>query len=404
MTIQKNSRKKVLVIALCIALVLVIASVLALILVNKKDRAFSVGFYQVPELIASNLEKKISQTYGENIKFIQIEDEQLSEKKFYSKFDIIFCLNGSFVDGLEKYTKKIPAGIYGNMPRAITDKTQVSLPILLDHYELAFYRPSRMNALNMPQSLDELQEYLEKSKKNVFSPFFCAGGDDNTLLALVSAFTEAYGGTAAYNELCEALKKEKTLKSVAETKLPLSSSTAKYFTIIDILDIFRSWKDNEMVHPDWFHASLNDVKVFMEEKQIAVVFMPLSFHRTISYRVIRDFESDRLPLRSSKDNHGLIAPEYVAIKLSNEELCDTIFADLIEEVTQTNLSDQTKLAPVNSRCAAFDRQSDDVRFFAAACKDGPLPSISEAVFQTSRAELHPFAEEIREYLRTGRLN
>ena len=400
-----NSKKGILIIVGCAVVFVAVAIVTIFLALNRKKNTFDVGFYQVPENISTFIEKRISQLYTEKLTFSQIEDSELSEKKFGTKYDIIFCPNGSFVESVSKYTKRNSPSLYSNMPRAITDKTQITVPLILDYYEFAYYRPSRASAVSdIPQTMDDFESYLEKSKKAVFTPFFCAGGDDKTLLALVSVFVESYGGSSAYNDFVQLVQKEAKLKSVSKKKFQFAGENSKSFTIIDILDIFRGWKDKEMVHPDWYSANFNDVKAFMEEKQIGVAFMPLSLHRTISYKVIRDFESDRIPIYSAKDNynnHGLIAPEYVGIKFSNDARCDEIFADLVEENAQTNFSDQTKLAPINSRCAAFDRQSDDARFFAAACKDGPIPPLYNAAFQTNEKALHEFAEQIRTYLRLG---
>ena len=74
---------------------------------------------------------------------------------------------------------------------------------------------------------------------------------------------------------------------------------------------------------------------------------------------------------------------------------------LVTETSQKDLSMLSKLGPVSSRSQAYDRQADDVRFLAASCKDGPLPALGDAVFQTNQEAAHKFAEEIRTYLRLG---
>lgn len=402
---SNSSKKTVLIITGCLVFFVIAVIVTVFFVLNRRNSTFDIGFYQLPENVSVFIEKKISQTYAEKVTFKNIEESELSEKKFASRYDIIFCPNGSFVESVSKYTKHNPASIYEKMPRAIADKTQITVPLLLDHYEFAYYLPSKASAVSkIPQTLKDFETYLEKSKKLVFTPFFCAGGDDKTLLALVGAFVESYGGSDSYKDFIQAVQNEPTVKALSKKKFQIAGEKSKSFTLIDILDIFRGWKEKEMVHPDWYNANSNDVKAFMEDKQIGVVFMPLSFHRTISYKVIRDFEADRIPLNSEADNynnHGLIAPEYVGIKFSKEAFCDELLAELVEENAQTNFSDQTKLAPINSRCAAFDRQSDDVRFFAAACKDGPLPTLYDGAFQTDEKALHEFAEQIRVYLSLG---
>ena len=69
------------------------------------------------------------------------------------------------------------------------------------------------------------------------------------------------------------------------------------------------------------------------------------------------------------------------------------------EDAQTELSNLTNLAPVHYRAQAYDRQADDVRYWAASCAGGAMPDIYLAVYQRKSEELKKICEEIREYIK-----
>ena len=70
-------------------------------------------------------------------------------------------------------------------------------------------------------------------------------------------------------------------------------------------------------------------------------------------------------------------------------------AEFFTEEAQAQLSEQTKLAPVHSRAQAYDRQSDDVRYWAASCPGGALPDLYLAAFQRNPAKFAEFAGKVR---------
>jgi len=110
---------------------------------------------------------------------------------------------------------------------------------------------------------------------------------------------------------------------------------------------------------------------------------------------------DRMPVFSVDISHGVIAPTVVAVKLTNQKLFDNALYIFAEDTTQEALCQKIKLGPVNRSSKVYDRQSSDVRFLVAACRDGALPPFGDAVFQTNEAAKHKVAEEIRNYLKNG---
>lgn len=367
-----------------------------------KAKNLDVAFYQLPETIKEELEKRINDSYSGKIKIVDITGEDFDARKIARRYDLVFTWKGNAASKLERYAEDLPGEWYSEMPTSLRRQAGKFLPIAIDHYEISYHRDKRIEAdLNFPQSIVEFQSYLEKMRSYTFSPFFANGSNDDTLLALVSAFVEGFGGTESYNLFIQNTTKKPTLAQTIDMQLSVSGNAKDEFTLRSILDVIRGWQTKGVTHPNWFIAKQGDVDAFLEDDQVSVLFMPLSVHRTMRYKLVSKMDADRMPVFSVRDDHGLIAPEIIGLKLTDYDYFDDVLANLITEKAQKEICNITKLGPVNARCQAYDRQSDDVRFLAASCKDGPLPPLGLAVFQTNEAAKHKYAEEVRTYLKSG---
>ena len=391
---------------LLLSFILGLFEVISFVRYQKANNAknLDVAFYKVPKELVQEIQTRITNSYDGRITFTDISDTDFNEREISRKYKLLFSRTGYVTSRMEKYAADLPIEWYNGMPSSLRRSKSVGkvLPIVLDHYEVAYFRNGMEKArLDFPTSINELQDYLTAMKAYTFSPFFCAGGDDDVLLAFIGALAEGYGGSKSYDKLIELLLKKPSLAQTIDQNIASSGRKSDVLTLRTILDMLRNWQNNGLVHPNWYVGLHGDLTAFMEDNQIAVMFTPLSSHRTIPYKLVKDFDADRMPVVSTKMDHGLIAPSYVVMKFTDYPYFDDILADLVTDESQTSLSMITKLGPVSSRAKVYDRQSDDVRFLAASCKDGPLPAFGDAVFQTNPEAKHKFAEEIRTYLRLG---
>ena len=125
--------------------------------------------------------------------------------------------------------------------------------------------------------------------------------------------------------------------------------------------------------------------------------MPLLEYRTLPLSTLHQYESSFFSVDAAVTNHSLIAPAVVLIFYSKNPLFSDAIRFLISVQAQEALSNETKLAPASSRAAAYDRQADDVRYWAASYAGGPAPDLMNAAF-TSPHQADSFAGEIRKYL------
>lgn len=398
---MNNSMKKRIIIIVSIVVVLAIAGLtLGIIINHHNNKALKVGFYNLEKEIVEPLKSIIQKTYAGEIKFTDLSEQNFDVKKISRKYDLFFSWNGNAVEQLEKYSAEISSDCSQKLISSI--KTQKNLPLLLNHYELAYLTKAREKAgVDFPSDFEEYMAYLFAMKNQVFIPFFTEGKDDDTLLGLISVQAEALCGTEGYKKLVSLINKYGNFYQVWEQEIGYSSTLGTSITLKYIMDGLAAYVPNDLSIANWTNATAKDVKTYASEKQIGVLFSSLSNHRKMDVKIMREYEADRMPVLSVKEDHCLIAPAVCVVNLSaasKKEIAEEILQSLVSDENQSYLSDETKLAPVNSRCRAFDVQADDVRYLAAIAPSGPAPDIANACFQTDMAKKTKFVEEIRKYL------
>ena len=398
---MNNSMKKRIIIIVSIVVVLAIAGLtLGIIINHHNNKALKVGFYNLEKEIVEPIKSIIQKTYAGEIKFTELSEQNYDVKKISRKYDLFFSWNGNAVEQLEKYSAEISSDCSQKLISSI--KTQKNLPLLLNHYELAYLTKARERAeVDFPSDFEEYMAYLFAMKNQVFVPFFTEGKDDDTLLGLISVQAEALCGTEGYKKLVSLINKYGNFYQVWEQEIGYSSTLGTSITLKYIMDGLAAYVPNDLSIANWTNATVKDVKTYASEKQIGVLFSSLSNHRKMDVKIMREYEADRMPVLSVKEDHCLIAPAVCVVNLSaasKKEIAEEILQSLVSDENQSYLSDETKLAPVNSRCRAFDVQADDVRYLAAIAPSGPAPDIANACFQTDMAKKTKFVEEIRKYL------
>ncbi len=392
----KISKKTLLNIAavLC-GIVLVVGICIGVHVIKKRraDRTVKVAFYGLSEDMCTMLKEKIPQEENIILEFDVISENAFDAGLVKDKYDMLFTWRGQITDSLQASAEDIPQRVLDTMPTALRNKKCV--PILLDHCELAYYTKTlKDTGLEIPASLKEYQAFLNAAKSKVFSPYFCNGAEDRIMIDFIGALVMAQGGLKAYNKLIDELRINNSLDAVLDVKLD-----EKECTLRSILDMLKNWPNEGLTHPSWYNGRGNDLLFFAEDAQLGSFFTLLSEHRKIPYNVIKNYESAMFPVNVSPANYGLIAPAISGMLLSDNSNAKRYIANFFTEETQTEFSDKTNLAPVHSRAQAYDRQADDVRFWAASCAGGAVPDLYLAAYQRRPEELKKLCGEVRSYVR-----
>ncbi len=389
---QKTNKVIKLAAIIVVALAVVISSVTATVSTIKKkkaERTVRIAFYGLSEEYVDILKEKIPVEDKIILKMDVLSEGAIDLAAIKDKYDMLFTWKGEITDSLEASSEDIPTKIIESMPSSLRNKKCV--PILLDHCELAYSKDVISKTIeNMPSSLPTFLNYLNQAKNHVFSPFFCAGADDRVLTAFVGSLIEAMGGVKAYKNLITELKNGTDFEELLDKDLG-----APNVTLRSVLDMLKSWPKEGLTHPAWFNGQKNDLLYFADDNHIGVFFTFLKDHRNIPYQTISKYESFVVPPVSSTIEYGIIAPAISCMLLTDNSNCKRYLAEFFTEDAQADLSNLTKLAPVHSRAQAYDRQSDDVRFWAASCPGGALPDLYLAVYQRNPTEFAEFAKNIR---------
>ena len=357
------------------------------------DRTVKVAFYGLDENLTELLKAQIPQEENIILQLDTLSDKDFDLQIVKEKYDMLFTWRGEITDTLAKSAEDIPAKILEQIPNSLRNKK--CIPIILDHCEFAF-STEVLNRLNSdtPENYDAFIKYLNESKNYVFSPFFCNGANNRILIDFLGALVMSKGGLSAYNKLIDELRIVETLDEVIDIKLD-----GKDLTLRSLLDMLKLWPKEGLTHPAWYNGHGNDLVYFAEEKQISCFFTLLSSHRKIAYNIIKNYESAKTPMYKSGSDYGLIAPAVSCMLLSDNSNCKKYLAGFFTEEAQTSLSDKTALAPTQYRAESYDRQADDVRFWAASCSGGAVPDIYLAAYQRRSKELEKLCGEIRNYVR-----
>ena len=389
-------------IVLFIVLLFFIFSIfLSVIIIKRNGKILDVAYYRLPVTVTDSLSSQIKKSYSGKIRFkVLPADTGLSQNKAL-RYDLLFTWNGAQADFLAEKAVELPASLYAQLSESgkelgIVDGKERMLPLLYDHYELAFLKTAAKKAEVVPSDWNSFVAYLGKDTTQI--PLFTAGADNRTLLAFVGALAESCSGTEGYNRFVRIIKKSSSFESVLDEPFGELNNGIISVTLRAVLDMIVSWQNTGIMHKTWFYGSEADTASFMKDKLTAVVFMPLSEHRKLPLRTVYHYKSSYFPVEADVKNHALIAPAVVLISYSRSPLfADTINA-LVSVQTQEALSNVTQLAPTSSRAGAYDKEADDVRFWAAAYEGGSVPDLQNAAFM-SDAQASAFADEIRKYLK-----
>lgn len=359
-----------------------------------KNKPLTIGFYNVSEKIETSLSKLIEESWEGEVVFREITQKELGSKKFNNNYDLVFSWEGNLTEALKDSAKTILKKSYEVQPSSFRNKQNGALNILLNHYEIA-YNKQLLSQVGMeyPENFAQFEAFLESMEQKVFCPFICEGSNDEVLINFIGSLFESYAGTAGYNEFAKKVQKASSFEDL------LDDSVASGVSLRQLLDMLKTWPKKGYTHPAWMNATKADINLFMEQDQVAVVYTSLEEHRKMAYQNVEKYEACRFPIENEKTAHGVIAPAVVCTKTNNRFDLDKLIYSLVVPENQETLSYETELAPVSSRGQAYDRQADDVRFFAAACNDGPLPDLYASVYQMDNSTAHTFAENIRNYLK-----
>ncbi len=385
-----------------VSAVLVCGIFISLIIIMRNRKILDVAYYRLSPLVTDSLTQQIKKSYSGKIHFKVLPADVPLKSKKAKKYDLLFTWNGAGAEMLAAEAVELPASLYGQIPDSerrlgIVEGKNRMLPLLYDHYELSFLKGTGGKKHAVPEDWNSFAVFLQEDAAGIQIPLFAAGADNRTLLAFVGVLAESLTGADGYERLVEFVRKNPSAETVMNEQFGKLSDGKTPVTLRTVLDLIVSWQKSGIMHQTWFNGSETDVASFMKDKAAAAVFMPLSVHRTLQLRTVYPYETSHFPVDEAVPEHALIAPAVVLVCYNKKQSFADTIRFLISVQAQEALSNLTQLAPASSRAGAYDRQADDVRFWAAAYTDGPVSDFMNAAF-TSDMQAGKFADDIRKYL------
>ena len=152
-------KKRIIIICSILAVLVLVGAGIGGFINHQNNKVFKVALYNLEDEIKNPLKEIIIQNYDGKLKFDDLAEKDFNAKKIAKKYDLYFSWNGNSVEQLAKYSKDIPAAC-SQMLISTVDKKN-ALPILLNHYELAYLTKARERAgVDFPSDFEEYMAYL----------------------------------------------------------------------------------------------------------------------------------------------------------------------------------------------------------------------------------------------------
>ena len=379
---MKTKTKKTFIIIILIGITLGIIRICLLFLLP--NNTMTVSFYGIDLNTQTAIEQIISdmaetENLTEKISYNTIDANKELHEKLLKKSDIIITEHGQTTALIAQHATKIDDAIFNNFPQTVKHtgiyKDQAfAIPLAIDHFEVAYNNAmlKKFNAGEPIRSINQLEAFAQFAKEHEplsGYPFVVAGGNDKHLFLFISALTEALFGIEEYNTLW--------------THLQNADIESASSILNNVFNYIHTWETDGLIHPEWKHVTNDKVLSFIELEKPAIIFVPLSFHRTIPTDNISAYSASWMPCLQNVSNRSLILPTIIVSPVSENTNAETIVKALANQSIQATISENTKLAPPHSTAQALDKQASDVRLWAAA-SDKALPSIENA-FATKEA-------------------
>jgi len=234
-----------------------------------------------------------------------------------------------------------------------------------------------------------MEEVLMKLVKPDFFPLVMAGETDAELLDVISVLTLSLGGVDIYTNLIKLLQSDDTPESYINYDL------GGGWTLNKVITKLKYWKESSIIHPQWYTFNTKQVELYSERQITSTVIMRLSTHRSWPFHILRRWQSSPFPFNDPQNaGSAIIAPTIVAYipqkaKVANET--QLVLQTLMTNDFQEGVVKQLQLAPVHSTVDTLDKESDDLRFWAAASSQVLQPLDTSA----PKESLESFIKEIR---------
>lgn len=411
------------------AVFLTAAAVITFVSIGSRDKGIKVGFYGIDSATEDIFVELVKNSFEDEKKAPSISFEHLDQADH--SVDLLVMPMGKIQDDLvesiggdRKKKPGLPLSVMSETTTSIRQKAAmldgnvVSVPLLTDNVEIEISLGAvAMTDTRQIQTWADIEKFASESRQYYPYPIVFAGEDDETLLNVITALTEAYSGKDAYQEVLDSIREffgesDGDMDSGEIRGLLEGLSQTPESPLYAAASTLSRWMKSGLVHPGIFNMTKRDVEIYMENHYSSIVITSLSDHRSMTAQATKDFTTIPRALGNGGNSVGffpssrpasqrnLTGTVISALLLSKNSNSEEVVRAMLSQDFQTKLAYKTGLAPVNAQCQSPDILSDDVRFFTAAT-NAPLTPLGSAAF-TSEDDARDFALELRSLIKTFR--
>lgn len=288
----------------------------------------------------------------------------------------------------EQLARRVPQALAWTVSEAGVPR---ALPILVDHFEVAWtFEAFAERGLAPPTDRSGFIRALAALREGGKPVVFCAGGDDKTLLTLLSAASVSRQGIEGYRKIVDQLRSGATPAEV------LGEGGAARVAVEEL----RAWQRARLLPEEWTNFSPADIRAFMENRQAPIVLQTLSLHRTVPYQTIAAYASGPFPRLAAAGTPAIVAP-LLAVSVPRRSLRQGRATDALSAMTTEDagraLAEESGLATAVAAARAPDVQAADALSWAASSRTVVSGLYRDAFI--SPATAGDFARALREELK-----
>jgi hypothetical protein len=185
-----------------------------------------------------------------------------------------------------------------------------ALPLQLDQFQVA-YSFATFAGLGVKVekrlSLAQLEGALAAYRSSAAPALLFAGGDDETLLLVLSALCLSRGGEGAYRALVAEIASGAEQGRLMKKALG-PGPDGKALTLESLIGAIKDWKAKGYLHAEWYNLGPDTVATYLRQGRAVAVLIPLSLRRIVPYESINKYGWDAYPAAPGVAASAYLAP------------------------------------------------------------------------------------------------
>ena len=293
----------------------------------------------------------------------------------------------------------VPPSLVNSFKRV--DGSVSGFPLQIDHFSLA-WDTDAFAALGLPApgSRGAMEAAMQAYGRRVGPALLFAGGEDETLLLVLSALCVSDHGAAGYARAIEAIRGAPDAESAFRARIG-DDGIGGDVDLDALIERLAFWESAGFLHPEWHNLKAKDVKAYMEKDLAFMVLGTLTFRRSVDYQTI--YRSGSIPFPAAGSPDALVSPitgMFFVPRKSNAAALEDVYEKMIEPETAFRMAKATGKATAVSTARAPDVQAADALSWAAGRQSLVNGFYRDAFDDTAKASA--FASFVRNRIREKR--